>query len=1008
MAGGFNAGRSLGTASGSIIINTDSLGRAEVTARRVGQNVTRSLGGINGGARQATQGLSGMGRQLSSTAVAGRVLAGVLAGIGVRALVSQFASAVSGASDLNETISKTGAVFRESTQDILNWSKNSATAFGLSRQAALESASSIGNMFDQLGASTPEAARLSKQMVELAADFASFHNVAGGTEEVLVGMMAAFRGEYDALQRYVPTITAAAVEQQALAETGKDNARQLSALEKAYAAQSIMVRDAGMALGDFERTSFEAANQQRILGAQLTDVATTVGQAFLPAYREVLRTLNQIVADVAPYAENIMASFAGGLARAINTYIVPALSIMRQIFTFWLSPGSPPKLLPKLDEWGAGAMQAYLQGWTNADFSVFDDLATQLESVIRSFAGSGAIPETDLVSQIFGSREAIRRATAEFRTAGSVSMSTLDAIERAAGPAGDSIRDLVRTYFDLQGASRAAARAQEELTRVTAAYDAALGPINDKLRAVQSQQADIRDQQRAAELNAEIADINTTAGNRRLAQLELEELQLRRQQRLLEDERDTAVGAAEDKVDAARKEEAAKQSAYNRQQSIMQQQVDANRLIAEEAALRERLANEALAAQERAMRELEAAQREMQAADEQRRAELERIYQAQLDYNMQIADTPGKIALLKLELQRYTEGSAEYYGILTQIAALEQQMARERESGAAGLTAGADPTAAFGGLQEAAGETRKEYDLLAESVRNMWKAVSGQGDELAPGQIEKGLSSPAQAKGGMSGWMGDLMGKIEELTEAMQGFLGYLDLFFGNIESKADTSGGNITALLENRRSQWLNILDFFVAAFKGDWQGMWDALVRQSELSSEENRLAISNKLEETNTTLGERLAELSITFDGWLTDTAERVEGWGAGFYEAGRSAIENLWDGITSYWDTVVVPGWQAKTQWLRDLLPGSEPRNPQSPLRDLGDAGAAILDNLMAGMDRRSLTLSPTTGGALAAQGAQMITNNYFAFDQQFSTQPDWSMTRNASMDGVRAAMRVRGG
>src|SRR5690606_410460 len=136
---------------------------------------------------------------------------------------------------------------------------------------------------------------------------------------------------------------------------------------------------------------------------------------------------------------------------------------------------------------------------------------------------------------------------------------------------------------------------------------------------------------------------------------------------------------AEDKLAAARKEEQAKQGAYNRQQALLSQQVDANRLIEEERNLRQRLADEALAAQERALRELEAAQREMEQAEKQRAAELERIYDAQLAYNLQLADTPGKIAILKQELGRYAEGSAEYYRILTQIAALEQQLARERE-----------------------------------------------------------------------------------------------------------------------------------------------------------------------------------------------------------------------------------------------------------------------------------------------------------------------------------------
>ncbi|MBK6858155.1 MAG: hypothetical protein IPG97_16785 [Microthrixaceae bacterium] len=60
---------------------------------------------------------------------------------------------------------------------------------------------------------------------------------------------AAFGGEYDALQKFVPTINAAAVEQQALAETGKSSARELTAQEKALATYSLMLAGAGKASG---------------------------------------------------------------------------------------------------------------------------------------------------------------------------------------------------------------------------------------------------------------------------------------------------------------------------------------------------------------------------------------------------------------------------------------------------------------------------------------------------------------------------------------------------------------------------------------------------------------------------------------------------------------------------------------------------------------------------------------------------------------------------------------
>ena len=156
------------------------------------------------------------------------------AGIATAALATKLKGVIDVASDLNETISKSQAIFGASSADIEAWAFKSAAAIGLSAQEALEHTATLGNMFDQLGAGTDIAARSSLQMVKLAADIASFHNVAGGASAVLGAMASSFRGEYDALQRYIPIINAATVQEQALAMTHKTNAKELTNLEKPW------------------------------------------------------------------------------------------------------------------------------------------------------------------------------------------------------------------------------------------------------------------------------------------------------------------------------------------------------------------------------------------------------------------------------------------------------------------------------------------------------------------------------------------------------------------------------------------------------------------------------------------------------------------------------------------------------------------------------------------------------------------------------------------------------
>lgn len=215
------------------------------------------------------------------TAVKGIAGAAVFGGV-----TAGIHDAISAASNLNESLSKSNNVFGTSGMVIDNWAKGAATNIGLSRQAALEAASSFGNMFEQLGVGSGRAADMSQKIVGLAADFASFHNA--DITDVIAAQQSAFRGEYDALQRFLPTISAAAVEQEALKETGKRSTAQLNDQEKALAVNTLMFQGAGAAMGDFDRTAGGAANQQRIMTAEMDNLKTEIGQGLLPVFTDIV------------------------------------------------------------------------------------------------------------------------------------------------------------------------------------------------------------------------------------------------------------------------------------------------------------------------------------------------------------------------------------------------------------------------------------------------------------------------------------------------------------------------------------------------------------------------------------------------------------------------------------------------------------------------------------------------------------------------------------------------
>lgn len=213
--------------------------------------------------------------------------------IGVAGTVRLIQDTIGAASDLGETVNKSNVIFGDNAAAMDAWAQGAARSAGLSRGAALDVATGFGNMFSQLGFAGDEAASMSQGVVQLSADLGSFNNLP--TAEVADMMSAAFRGEFDSLQRLIPNINAARVEQEALAATGKASAKELTAQEKAAATLAIVQRDGAAAAGDFARTSDGLANSSKILGAQMGNIQAQLGAALVPAMTAAVTVGSELI-----------------------------------------------------------------------------------------------------------------------------------------------------------------------------------------------------------------------------------------------------------------------------------------------------------------------------------------------------------------------------------------------------------------------------------------------------------------------------------------------------------------------------------------------------------------------------------------------------------------------------------------------------------------------------------------------------------------------------------------
>lgn len=203
----------------------------------------------------------------------------VLAAKGVAMVTDAIGGAIDAASNLAESQAKVDQVFTDSADSIHAWAAGSAQDFGLSSQAALEAAGTFGNFIQALGNTEAEANTMSRSLVELAADLASFNNM--DINEVIVSLRSGLSGEAEPMRRLGVSISATRVEANILAKGIARTRAEITDAMKVAERYAIIMEDTTKAQGDFDRTSDGLANTQRRLNAELENLSAKLGSILI-------------------------------------------------------------------------------------------------------------------------------------------------------------------------------------------------------------------------------------------------------------------------------------------------------------------------------------------------------------------------------------------------------------------------------------------------------------------------------------------------------------------------------------------------------------------------------------------------------------------------------------------------------------------------------------------------------------------------------------------------------
>ena len=247
---------------------------------------------------KATQSLGDVTKKIGKLSIAAGA---AFAGIG--------AKSIGLAVDFEESLSKANQIFGDAAKGIETAAKSAATEVGLSRAEFLEASSSFGVFGKAAGLTGDDLSGFASDLVTLSADVASFNNLR--PEQALEKLNAGLRGSVEPLQSIGVLMNAAAVETEGLNMGLIEQGEELSEGQKILARHSLIMQQLGEqgATGDFNRTSSQLANTQRILHARVKDLGITLGQVLLPIAEKMADVTGRLITKFEGWAPKIQDVF---------------------------------------------------------------------------------------------------------------------------------------------------------------------------------------------------------------------------------------------------------------------------------------------------------------------------------------------------------------------------------------------------------------------------------------------------------------------------------------------------------------------------------------------------------------------------------------------------------------------------------------------------------------------------------------------------------------------------
>jgi hypothetical protein len=344
--------RSAATASDRV---DDSLDDVRHSADRAADEVGR----IDNEARNASGSFQSLAGSLRNLAI------GVGLAVGLNEVRQFFQGAVSEASSLAESVNAVQVVFGDASQTILDFGADTSDAVFLAASEFNQLATATGNLLQGFGLGVQDAADITIELTNRAADLASVFNT-----EVAVALdaiNAALRGETEQIRRFTGSFSVEEVKdfgRELFGVTGE-----LTSQQTVLAAVELIMSRTAAVQGDAANTAGELANQQRALTEVWAEFQVTVGQLLVPALEALLPLLTELAEkgakDIPVVAQTIddTVTAASSLGTSLGKAAAAAVSFVTL-------------------DWGSSASQLRESADAGNDFF---DVTVGARSILRDF-----------------------------------------------------------------------------------------------------------------------------------------------------------------------------------------------------------------------------------------------------------------------------------------------------------------------------------------------------------------------------------------------------------------------------------------------------------------------------------------------------------------------------------------------------------------------------------------------------------------------------------------------